>query len=394
MSDRRAASTMRLEALDGLRGYAALVVFAHHALVLLYGPLAGVNDHHWGVRPRLVAQALHRVPLAWVFNGAFAVSFFFVLSGFVLTRAMGAAPTPPRVAKLVATRFLRLLPLVVLGTLAGWAVFDRAVLHLDALLMLVGNDSHAYIAPELLEHHGFGQALRQAAVQIWQGSRAERLFDPPLWSIGVELKGSLLVYLFAGSFAQTPRQGPKYVVGALLGTCLMGTDWLPFLAGCYLAERSMRRDGPLVEAGQAKLLLGCALALMWASVHPWDRALWLPLPVNPPLLLNAALDTAAACTLLVAGLQLRALHAALVAGPSQFLGAASYGLYVCHVPLLYLGCGPMMAKLKPAVGTNFAATLTASTLLLASLGLGTLLVRYVDTPAAKRSKAWVGRYFA
>ena len=394
MSDRNAATSMRLEALDGLRGYAALVVFAHHALVLLYGPLAGVNEHNWGVRPRLVAEALHRVPVAWVFNGAFAVSFFFVLSGFVLTRAMGLSPAPARVARLVATRFLRLLPLVVLGTLAGWAVFNRAVQHLDQLLYLVGNDSHAYIHPDLLQNHGLGQALRQCAAQIWQGTHAERLFDPPLWSIGIELKGSLLVYLFACGFAQTKQQAPKYVAGLLLGTCLMGVDWLPFLAGSYLAERSLERPGPLLRASQVQLLAGGALALLWASVHPWDRNLWLPLPFNPPLLLNASLDTAAACVLLVCGLQLRWLHAMLVTRVSQLLGTASYGLYVCHVPLLYLGCGPMMARLKPGLGNNAAATITASTLLLASIGLGTVLVHYVDTPAAKRSKTWVGRYFA
>ena len=294
----------------------------------------------------------------------------------------------------MAARFLRLLPLVVLGTLAGWAVFGRAVEHLDVLLTLVGNDSRAYVHPDLLANHGFAQAVRQFTVQIWQGTHADQLFDPPLWSIGIELKGSLLIYLFCGAFAPIQRQLPKYAAGLALGGCLMGTDFLPFLAGCYLAERSMRHPGPLVQQGAPQLMVGCALALVWASVHPWDRNLWLPLPVQLPLVVNAAFDTAAACVLLIAGLQLSWLRAALTARPSQFLGSASYGLYVCHVPILYLGTGPMMAVLKPALGNNVAATLTSFSLLALSLVLGHLLVHYVDTPAARRSKRWVVGLFS
>jgi peptidoglycan/LPS O-acetylase OafA/YrhL len=382
----------RLQALDGLRGLAAVVVFAHHALVLLYGPLAGVNEHHWPVRPQLVLQALQRTPVAWVFNGTFAVSFFFVLSGFVLTRAMGPAPGPARVARLTTARFLRLLPLVVLGTLFGYVAFGPAVRHLDQLLNLTGNDSHAYIHPSLLANHGIFTAVKQCLFVIWRGTGAEYLLDPPLWSIGIELKGSLLVYLLAGAFSETPNRSAKYWVGVPLGICFMGAATLSFLAGMYVAERSRERNDQILDVSRPVLVGLAALAFVWASVHPWNRHLWLPLPFNPPEMVDTAISTACSIFLMAAGLQLAAFRAVLLSRAVQFLGHASYGLYVTHVPLLYLGAAPILAWTKTWMNADGAAVLTSGVILAVSLSFGSLLISYVDGPVARLSKNWVTKW--
>jgi peptidoglycan/LPS O-acetylase OafA/YrhL len=384
--------TSRLEALDGLRGLAAVVVFAHHALVLLYGPLAGVNEHHWPVRPQLVMRALQRTPVAWVFNGTFAVSFFFVLSGFVLTRAMGVSPAPARIARLITARFLRLLPLVVLGTFFGYVAFGPAVRHLDMLLNLTGNDSHAYIHPSLLANHGLLTAIKQCLFVIWRGTEAEFLFDPPLWSIGIELKGSLLVYLLAGAFSDTPNRGAKYWVGVPLGICFMGAATLSFLAGMYVAERSRAQNDRILEVSRPVLVGLAALAFVWASVHPWNRHLWLPLPFNPPEMLDTAVSTACSVFLMAAGLQLAAFRAVLLSRFVQFLGHASYGLYVAHVPLLYLGAAPLLTWTKTWMNADGAAVLTSGIILSVSLIVGSLLISYIDGPVARLTKAWVTKW--
>ena len=379
----------RLEALDGLRGLAAIIVFAHHAMMLLYGRLGGINRNAWPVRPRLGLELLQHAPLGWMFNGAFAVSFFFVLSGLVLTRAMGAAPTTAKVAQLVSCRFLRLLPLVVLGSLVGWALFPTYVRHLDLLRTIAGTDSIDYIHADLLAHHGLGQAIKQAFAGIWRGSLADRLFDPPLWSIGVELQGSLLVYFLTGAFVDTPRRSAKYVVGAAVGLCLIGTASLSFLAGMALAERTRTHGERLLPFGPLQLVAALALALVWASVHPWNRGLWLPFPVQLPELLDTAISTVCAVFVMAAGLQLPALRRLLSGSTVQFFGTASYGLYVAHVPILYVACGPAMRWLEPQLGYHPAVLVTCTGCLALALGVGYLLVRHVDNPLAARSKAWV-----
>jgi peptidoglycan/LPS O-acetylase OafA/YrhL len=385
------SDALRLSSLDGLRGIAALIVFAHHAMALLYGPLAGISEYAWPARPRLVRTALHTLPVGWMFNGTFAVAFFFVLSGFVLTLAVGQRAEPARVARLMAYRFLRLLPLVIVATLLGYALYDAAVSGLDALRFSAGNDSRAYIAPELLQNHSFAQAIKQFAYTIWRGTRSEVLFDPPLWSIGIELQGSLLIYLLAGAFGQTRQRAAKYIVGIPVGLCLVGPHALSFLAGMYIAER-FAKGQPIVRVPDTALRAFVLLATVWASVHPWDRALWLPLPFNIPELLDTSVSALCAVVLIAAGLQLVGLRRLLQSPPIKFLGHASYGLYVVHVPFLYAITGPLFRLLHSRVSYNLAAGATISLVLGLSLAVGAFLVTHVDTPLSRKSKRWVTQW--
>lgn len=382
---------VRLVPLDGLRGIAALIVFAHHALALLYGPLAGVAEYHWPAYPRLAHSALQHVPVGWMFNGAFAVSFFFVLSGFVLTLAVGAKAETPRIARLMAYRLLRLSPLVVVATLLGFAVYSPCIRSLDMLRCISGNDSHAYISGDLLANHSFLAAFRQMAYGIWRGARPDTLFDPPLWSIGEELKGSLLVYTLLGLFGTKVRSDAKYWVGVPIGLCLMGPSSLCFLAGMYAAEASRDR-GTILDISERRLMLALGLVLVWASVHPWDRHLWLPLPFNPPEIVGTLISAAGSVVLVAAGLQLTRLRNSLESGPVRFLGHASYGLYVVHVPILYVLTGPLFRLLHRHMPFHLATLGAAAVCLALSLGLGALLVDYVDIPLSQRSKSWVSRW--
>lgn len=382
----------RLEALDGLRGLAAVIVFAHHALVLLYGPLAGVNAHRWPARPQIVFEAMQRTPVAWLFNGTFAVSFFFVLSGFVLTRAMGTAPDAARVARLVTTRFLRLSPLVLLGTALSFGLFNISVRHLDILLPLTGNDSSAHIHPALLLQHNVVIAFKQALFTIWRGAEAGDLFDPPLWSIGYELKGSLLIYLIGGAFAQTARKHAKYYVGIPLGIIFMGPATLSFLAGMYIAERSRVQNDNILPVGRNVLIGLVAVALTWASVHPWNRHLWLPLPFNPPELVDTAISTLCSVFLMAAGLQWPTMRRVLETRLVQYLGHASYGLYIIHVPLLYVLTGPLLTLCRGRMGMHAAALTTSSIVLALALFFGGLLITHIDTPIARWSKTKVAAW--
>jgi peptidoglycan/LPS O-acetylase OafA/YrhL len=84
-----------IEALDGLRGVAAVGVMLYH--------LGG-----WTGRPWLMA------------HGYLAVDFFFCLSGFVLAHAY--EPARNRLVGLHAPRLIRLWPLIALTMLAGATV--------------------------------------------------------------------------------------------------------------------------------------------------------------------------------------------------------------------------------------------------------------------------------
>ncbi len=84
----------KLEGLDGLRGLAALIVLAHHAL--------------------------HRAGIDWFAQGYLAVDLFFMLSGFVIALAYeNRLRNGLGILNFTRIRIVRLYPLLALGALLG-----------------------------------------------------------------------------------------------------------------------------------------------------------------------------------------------------------------------------------------------------------------------------------
>ncbi|RRA48267.1 acyltransferase [Acidipila sp. EB88] len=90
------------EVLDGLRGVAALLVVAFHAL----------EPNDYGVRFRQIIN-----------HGYLAVDFFFLLSGFVVAYAYDDRWTRMGQWEFYKRRLIRLQPMVIVGSLIGAALF-------------------------------------------------------------------------------------------------------------------------------------------------------------------------------------------------------------------------------------------------------------------------------
>lgn len=106
----RSASPARLTSLDGLRGLAALVVLAHHALLTM----SGFSSVYWAEPFPSWVTPFAYTPLHALWAGQEAVLVFFVLSGAVLmvpgcprspTGVACVLPQPPRPA--LCPRLLR-----------------------------------------------------------------------------------------------------------------------------------------------------------------------------------------------------------------------------------------------------------------------------------------------
>jgi peptidoglycan/LPS O-acetylase OafA/YrhL len=97
----RRPERQRLDSLTGLRAIAALCVFVHHTM------LAGDN---------VVSDAYRRIGM----QGAMGVTFFFVLSGFVLTWSMGPLDTKRAFWR---RRFARVYPAYLVALIAAAALY-------------------------------------------------------------------------------------------------------------------------------------------------------------------------------------------------------------------------------------------------------------------------------
>jgi len=311
----------RLTALDGLRGVAALVVVVHHCFLVSPAFAAAYYGGEVGENP--LRQALTYSPLHLIWGGAEAVVVFFVLSGFVLSRAIRSrsfdwfAYFPSRILRLyvpvagaVAFAFLILLIPHTDLPATPWLERDRFDYDIGSMLQdltLVGGTSGVV---------------------------------SPLWSLRWEVVFSLLLPVAA--FAA--RLIPAWMFGALcVGATALGATqgnsamhYLPIFGVGVALEAGWDRIGTALDrlSSRARRALWCGmlpLAVVLLSMR------WLLIP-----LVGRGVATASAAAPIVLGAALLVVMA-VRCGPLQrmftwrpiaWLGAVSFSLYLIHEPLL------------------------------------------------------------
>jgi len=365
--DASAATAHReaLPSLTGLRFWAALLVVFYH-----------------------LSREYHRLPLLspLVWYGRDGVTFFFVLSGFVLAWSYGAwsagpwsssgAGVPSRV--FYWRRFARIWPLHLLTT--GFAL--AVTLLLGAALPLTAT---LWSLPLL-------QAWSPA--QVYGG-------NPAAWSLSAEAWFYLLtpaLLRFLG------RRGDRALGLLAVGACAAGAaiwlggafvgppalrewllDYLPpartpqFLLGAVTAVAVRRGWRPPVSLGAATaLVLGWHLALpLWSAAVP--ERLW----YSPYSGSQALVSPLFALLVAAAAVRDRQRGGGLLAGrPMRRLGHWSFGWYLVHQTCLRLAlllCGAPRGVCAAAAGWLLVGA--------ASLALAGALYQWVERPLERWLRA-------
>ena len=100
--------------LEALRGFAAIVVVFWHSMLAFYPAASGVFDFP-------LDQSLAGQPWFGLLNGRAAVGFFFVLSGFVLTRGYFQTNNDIAIARGAVKRWPRLaVPVLAAVLMPSW----------------------------------------------------------------------------------------------------------------------------------------------------------------------------------------------------------------------------------------------------------------------------------
>lgn len=322
---RSAASPTRILALDGLRGTAALIVVVYHYLAMLYP--------RWVPDYADTLVTLAHTPLALLWNGPFAVSIFFVLSGFVMA---GAAQRRPRALKLnVVIRFLRLaLPVSASVFLAYGllSLFPTAASDLAALPQMT-SPWLGYVVQMPLP--GIEWAIYDGFLgNFLSGGSA---YNNVLWTMQIELVGSIALFLvYWIGWHQSALRFVALAAFAVVALYFRQDAYLCFVTGALLFEA--------VKAGFV------------ARIAPW---VWVPVLVTGVLLgapgsgfadrwgldflpgrlqpgNNWGLVPVVAASLILLSLLLSPLlKRVFEVSLCQYLGRISFALYLVHVPILY-----------------------------------------------------------
>lgn len=371
-------ATRRYEALDSLRGLAACLV------VLFHIPSDG---HAW--------------PLPLVQNGFLAVSFFFVLSGFVIGASYGGRLTTGYpVGKFMLLRWGRIYPLHVfmLFVLVAYEVV-RGLLGISALRE--GAAFTGLTSPWTFPAH----------LVLFQGFLPHHDWNKPSWSIGVEFWAYLICALLLHSL-RFKRLLPSGIIMAIPG-------------GLYaLFGRFMPFDMP----SGLDQMLGCCLGFGIGLCIYDVRQLGFHLPDAPRnrLIATASELVAAACVLVAAwtfggrtslliypafaltiwvfSSQAGYLSRLLVTPPMLLLGMLSYSIYMVHhfiedrlLDFVNSGILPLPLTTPQEgrivlAGDPIWCDIVTATLIILSIGVAWLTYHYVEDPARQWSRQLARRF--
>ncbi|WBJ98774.1 acyltransferase family protein [Methylocystis parvus] len=293
----------RYLALDGLRGVAALAVIFYHA--------------PW---------TTHFSNLEATRNAYLAVDFFFILSGFVIAANYARNIADGRDLRVFLTkRFFRLYPLhfAILAALVGLEILKWAAQSGRAsdVAPFTGPNSLSLLFENLLMLQGLGLESRLG-------------WNPPAWSVGAECVAYLL-------FAAAAIAGQVRRSASVVAICVLSL-------GAYLLIALFQKtlDATFIF-GLVRCVAGFSLGV---AVWLYSPAAWRAAPLVATVAALLALTVAALApggetvaiiplfVALTASLQYdRGLLAERLSTPAiQFLGRASYSIYLTHMPIFYI----------------------------------------------------------
>ena len=319
----------KVEALDSVRGLAALVVVAAHLIA--------------GFHPTVYFDA-KAVVTPWLrvwYHGDFAVALFFVLSGFVLSLSFFRTRSVEVLRAAAARRYWRLVVPVAASIALAYGLHSAG--------LFANREAALAMAPYEVEWLGGfysyePSALDAATEALWGafvGWDRKATYNVVLWTMGYEFFGSLLLFGFLALAGGLRR---RVLVYAAAGVVLqqMGHLWLvQFLAGAAICDAYTSAG---VARGVARPALSLASALLLAAglglgglTPAWYADATGRPPLSPP---SVALAQLLGVVLVLVGVLGSPLtQRVLSLGPLRFVGRISFPLYLVHLPVMCsLGC--------------------------------------------------------
>jgi peptidoglycan/LPS O-acetylase OafA/YrhL len=363
--------------LEAIRGIAALIVVCWHCALGFFPDITGTGP----------SSIIGRFWFG-ILNGPGAVVYFFVLSGFVLTMpyfqrrdgsiVMRAALK--RVPRLAGPIFVCVL-LSYLLAIAGAYSYQEAAAASGSLWLQ--RDAFGFSGME----PGFLFALRQAVFgALFAG---EVGYDPPLWTMPIELYGSMLVFLLAAAIGAAERR--RWLLAVLMVTLsllfffpLFSSYFRAFLVGMGLSYLLARRRIAL-PGWAAGILVIVSLGL--AGYVP-GRGDYASVAAMLPFKIKGMHVTIFAAAMLVLAVQTCKPLGAFLSRPLfRFLGAISFPLYLIHLPIL-LSAGSAVYLAVAAWESGIPPGLAASLVVVVVSVLAAMPLAVAD----KRWVSWLGRW--
>jgi peptidoglycan/LPS O-acetylase OafA/YrhL len=342
--------------LDGLRGFAALVVVWTHfkELVLPGAP--------WTVHFQY-EEILHNSPIALIFSSKLAVLLFFVHSGLVLSWKYLFTLDHRVLISMLLRRGFRLGIPIAVSVIFAFVLMRAGAMHNNEAAVITG-------AERWTEGYRFDPTLRTALTDAMGGALlySSVRYNGALWTMPIELICSYGVFLLLPLIGRlrTDQMILAFAIACL--SLLSNYHWMVcFMAGIVLArvyqEGGFNRNGKVFELFSSLSWLRptvFAVVVVFAVYPDWS-GIHLPLPkfLNPKETVQII-----AAVLLVVLVLISPFAQRLLSYPvSRFLGRVSFSAYLVHLPIICSFSSWMiirLAKLGVGYGKIILLTLSAT----------------------------------
>jgi peptidoglycan/LPS O-acetylase OafA/YrhL len=326
----------RLPYLDGLRGWAAVVVVLCHLfpfyLLRSSGPSAEFASQLLAQKtlPGYFEYALASIGIVFYrlfTDGALPVYIFFVLSGYVLSVGYVKTKRHELIADQALRRYIRLTGPIFCASLLAFVLLKAGLMYNQRVATASGSDWIGGFYQWTPDFWGF---LRFALYDVYFNYFNVPSYIFVLWTMHVEFFGSLLIFCTLAVFGALQRRWIPYGVVLVL-TVFIAPDLTAFLFGLAVAEAWQNEDvRRFVQRRGFKVLMVGALGVVVCSpvwvFHHVPKDDW---PIVESVL--AAVGVTSVMTF-------ASMQKALSSRISAFFGQISFSLYLIH-PLVLCSFG-------------------------------------------------------
>ncbi len=385
--------------LEGIRGVAAFCVFLHHFCLAFYPAYFDGNPQRAHFASLEVSY--YRGIFCFITNGKFWVAIFFILSGFVLSRKYFNDNSITTLVSAAQRRFLRLFIPVGFTVILAFTLMKMGLFHHIEVSKLTKND---WWLPSLWTiDTNFGTLLQHLAynVMFFADGRGGA-YDTTLWTMPIELFGSLLVFAALALTQSTVRRVFALVLllyfflvtGYYSGPLYFQYYYCAFILGILLnyVERRPKSFGggipllPLVLVALGLLLgtfpeTGFSVGTIWEKTVSNEASKQFPVPhiIGSFLVIWGFVISP--------GMQKLFSKKIFV-----FLGFISFSLYLLHPLIIGTFSSSLFLNLSQSMTYNSAGFMVLLLSTAVVLALSWAMAKYVDSFGLRVSKQYYQHY--
>ncbi len=358
--------TKKIIPLESMRGIAAFIVFLYH-FILGFTP----QWHGLDAKVAIVGANLKETPFFFFINGLGAVTFFFVLSGFVLSYKFFSTRDTSTLIHSVIKRWPRLFPLALISTLISCFLIKNDLYYWKRAAKITHSSwmsSFAH-AQSGFQHASYFDAFLQGFFYTF--FRGDENLNSSLWTMNFEFIGSLIVFGLIGILNKRKAFQGLLLIFTVIVTCYhFNVLMIPFVMGCFLSFCNCQigkfknvKNSPYILI---PALIFAFLALGYLEPGTGFYGFMNIFGKNSAFQIRIILHSLASIVLIQSVLNYDFLYKLFDNKVGRFLGRSSFALYVFHVPLMFSFSAFLFLYLRKPYGyiTSVVVTFFATTIIL------------------------------